>query len=198
MKKGTKVTKDTIVVNTWAQKALLKNELLGQMSDGLWENSRNQSWEFWVKCDIVVDPDVDPHYVKTSVYFNEKAYKVNNPDLLSFIGTRMLGQAKFADFTGNEVTEKENHFIEYIVGCDDADKYPVVTTDAVHAVYALFARYAHDSKDPENYWVKEAAAYTEFLLKYGNILLDALNNKNYNKKELRKDLRVITQALSNK
>ena len=192
-----KYTQDTIVVNTWAQKALLENELFGQMSDGYWENSRNQSWRFWSKCNVVVDPDAEPHYVKVSDYWGEKSYPLNNTELLSFVGTRMLAIAKFADYTNRELSQDDAYLIEDIVGCNDTDEYPEVTTERIDAVYNKYKDYAKTS-DPENYWNKKAKRFSEFVKTNRNILTKALDVTYYNKKDLRKDLRVLTQALKNR
>lgn len=75
-----------LYLETDIQAALWEYELVGQISDGRWENSQPyEHWKVWASAEIAVDPE-EPH----RDFFAEKdSYSFTSSDLLSVIGNRM-------------------------------------------------------------------------------------------------------------
>jgi len=88
----------TIKVANIAQKVLLDTELLGQFSDGFWENSRNTSWRYLDEVKIANDTETVGVYFQSEKPYDYKGYSVNNLELLSYVGDRMLSKARVARF----------------------------------------------------------------------------------------------------
>jgi hypothetical protein len=91
----------TLTVRTHAQKTLLKMELLGQLSDGRWENSRpHDHWEVWANAEILVGPNVGRNFypIRDGYCFTEKS-------LLEIIGERMKVSVRLAHHYGLENAE---------------------------------------------------------------------------------------------
>lgn len=92
---------NTIRVNTQAQKWLLENELKGQISDGMWENTNPQNhWEAWSNAKVIVDPQ-NPGRNFRAVKDN---YQLNSKNLLEVVGDRMVDDVKKE--TGKDYGEK--------------------------------------------------------------------------------------------
>jgi hypothetical protein len=80
----------TIYLPTASAVALFKNELLGQMSDGMWENSRPfLHYEFWYHLNVVHESGCTPR-VKTECAWQCKKNAYNFVALIPIVGERML------------------------------------------------------------------------------------------------------------
>lgn len=80
-------------VRNIAQKVLLENELFGQISDGMWENtSPNDHWEVWSECKVVVDEN----NLGRNFYARKDNYNLNSSSLLEIVGDRMLAYVRIA------------------------------------------------------------------------------------------------------
>lgn len=78
---------NTIRVATVEQKVLLTEELMGQISDGMWENSGPQDhWEVWSGATVVVDPK----HVGRNFNARKDNYQLNSSALLDIVGDRMV------------------------------------------------------------------------------------------------------------
>jgi len=87
-RKETKMS--TLYVENKIQKALFEGELVGQLSDGYWENSRPMNhWKPWVDCKVVVSDKVGRDF-----WADKDNYNFSAPMLLEAVGTRMLNRAK--------------------------------------------------------------------------------------------------------
>jgi hypothetical protein len=78
--------------------ALWINELVGQLSDGMWENSGPRDhWKFWHHLDVVVgeSASLDTH----GAFASKNAYAFNR--LFSIIGERMLATGRMARAGGD-------------------------------------------------------------------------------------------------
>lgn len=78
--------------------AKLWEELDGQISDGMWENTRPYNhWKPWCNAEVLVDPK----NVGRNFYADKDNYDFNNSQLLSIVGDRMLAscQELVPDFT---------------------------------------------------------------------------------------------------
>lgn len=185
--------KGIIYVENNIQKTLLECELFGQFSDGRWENSRNQSWKFWTDCNVEIG---DAGYKKTSPgYYNIKPYDCNDTELLSYVGTRMLGGARFSHYFNKALTQDEYYFIEDIVGCTDTNWYQEITVADISKVITKYSGYAENGNN--EYWTKKAIKFKAFVESYTAFeIVTALNNT-YTKRDLRRDLRGINDSLRN-
>lgn len=103
-------------VGNAAQAALLKHELLGQMSDGHWENSRahGEAWREWSRADVVVDPD----NVGISFY-QSRNYDFLSEDLLKTVRTRMILYVRLSKRFSYEDTE----LLENLFNTISADRF---------------------------------------------------------------------------
>ena len=84
------------------QVALFKNELSGQISDGMWENVRPfDHYKVWCRAEV----GVDPSNVGVNFYAQKNHYNFTSQDLLSIIGDRMLN---IANMTENGISLKDS------------------------------------------------------------------------------------------
>jgi len=176
--------KGKIKVNSVTKFVLLNYELLGQFSDGYWENSRNQSERFLSEVEIT-DGEECTEFEAPYIPSSYKGYNVNNTELLSYIGDRMLIKSRLA-----KVLNIYNfHGIEYFV-----ERFNEGTT--VEDVEKELNILKESSGD---YFKNKAKLAEVFLNKVGiENFVEAINNTNaYTMKDMRKDLREITKALKN-
>jgi hypothetical protein len=76
------------------QLALWQNELVGQISDGKWENSKpNNHWEFWGDATAVCNPS---RALGLYSFINPRKNNYSFKSLIPVIGDRMLGFAKMS------------------------------------------------------------------------------------------------------
>lgn len=82
----------TIFLPTNTAVALWTKEITGQLSDGMWENSRpHDHWQFWNRLEAKHQPGCVPHVVNnpgTGCWCKKNAY--NLAALVPIIGDRML------------------------------------------------------------------------------------------------------------
>ena len=103
-------------VGNAAQAALLKHELLGQMSDGYWENSRGHGddWRKWSRADVVVDPD------NVGInFYQSRNYDFLSEDLLKTVRTRMILYVRLSERFSYEDTE----LLENLFNTISADRF---------------------------------------------------------------------------
>ncbi len=86
---------NTIRVNTMAQKYLLRDELQGQISDGMWENSGGEVWRDWSNAKVIVDP----RNPGRNFFTRKDNYQLNAKKLLDVVGDSM--QENVREQTGN-------------------------------------------------------------------------------------------------
>lgn len=99
----------TLAFRNNAQAALFKYELAGQISDGMWENSRpHDHYKPWCKCDVIVDasnPGKD-------FFAQRESYNFSSKDLLDVVGERMVYKARLAEVMGYDILKHINWKIE--------------------------------------------------------------------------------------
>lgn len=92
-------TKKVLTVRNNAQKLLFERELLGQISDGLWENSSpHNHWEVFDDVTVVVGKDVGVNFTV------KRSYNFADSELLEVVGDRML---EIVRESGQEYSEQE-------------------------------------------------------------------------------------------
>jgi len=85
------------VVRNAAQKILFEQELVGQISDGMWENVPGDHWQCWSDATVVVAatlPSGEQAPVGRNFYAQKSNYRFNSTDLLSCVGDRMLASVQ--------------------------------------------------------------------------------------------------------
>jgi hypothetical protein len=191
--------KGTIYVQNQAQKVLLVHELMGQFSDGFWENSRNESWKFWSHCNIEVQDKLG-WKPEGKTYASPKGYSVNNKELISYIGERMIAYVKVANAIQEDFSRSVDIFIE-------SAYYEYINTNkgAYESIKAVLRDLKDDSDkakakegynpDDYNYFINKYKTAKKFVFDYGLKTLAGAFESDYSEKDLRKDLREITKAL---
>ena len=183
----------TIKVNTPVQKVLLDNELLGQFSDGFWENSRNQSWTYLNDVELISNIDKVGVYFPDYIPSDYKGYRVNNKELLSYVGNRMLAMARVANFFSVSDFNSDFECLLSSVEIENAiaENTPI-QADHINNVIKRFETYKSE------YWNKVANGISTEINKLGGIdeLIKALNS-DYTMKNMRKELTNITLILKN-
>ena len=103
-------------VGNAAQAALLKHELLGQMSDGHWENSRGHGddWRKWSRADVVVDSD------NVGInFYQSRNYDFLSEDLLKTVRTRMILYVRLSE----RFSYKDTELLENLFNTISADRF---------------------------------------------------------------------------
>jgi len=84
-----------LVVANRVQKALVEMELMGQISDGYWENARPYDhWKIWSKVDVEVAADGET--IGRNFWPHRDNYNFTAADLLEVVGDRMRVYATYA------------------------------------------------------------------------------------------------------
>jgi len=180
----------TIKVANIAQKVLLDTELLGQFSDGFWENSRNTSWRYLDEVKIANDTETVGVYFQSEKPYDYKGYSVNNLELLSYVGDRMLSKARVARFLNiDTLGEAEGLFETYTVESKIIKGEEITLEDFENQIDKW-------NSESSPFWEKRAKVCIEFLRMHGTQnVLEAINDTSYGMKEMRKDLTAITKLL---
>lgn len=94
------MTRGTITFQTRVQAALWKFEIQGQISDGMWENTKpHDHYKFWCSLDARVGEDLGVSHPQmwTKIKDNYSLTK-----LVEYVGDRMMNVAKMATVTDDE------------------------------------------------------------------------------------------------
>ena len=113
----------TITFENIRQAAIFKGELLGQFSDGHWENSGalyDQAWKEWADVKVMVGPNTGCNF--EPIYGN---YRVTSRKLMEVVGERMKNIAWRAEQKGFWDDE-----LESVPGLDLKPAYEGEYTDA--------------------------------------------------------------------
>jgi hypothetical protein len=176
-----------IKVENYAQKALLENELLGQFSDGFWENSSNNSWKFLDT--VIISKNNTGVVFDKFIPFDYKGYSVNNSKLLSYVGDRMLLYARVATALELDDISPISTLINYLPFSPDSSFSEI-------DVNSILSDWNYNKSD--EFWAALAVDASSFISSIGgiNAFVDSLNY-NYSFNNLRSDLRTITKILKN-
>lgn len=109
----------TIAFFNNTQKALWDNEILGQISDGMWENSPNSNWEFWHYLTSTVSGQPG---VKGATTYGNVNLNLANPQLIEVVGDRMIAMAKMAKLTKDNEVIRAAKYLEGITSEEDLHK----------------------------------------------------------------------------
>ena len=190
----------TIEVENQSQKNLLIHELIGQFSDGKWENSNNESWKLIDENKIHITGKLQTS--GTKCYYNYrggcrawKHWSCNNKELLECVGDRMLGFAKLGR-SGYEFPTYVGYFIEELCTIDSDGKNlkEVTVQHIMDKIEQLKDTAARDNGD---YYDRKYKQVKEFFDGQEEQIALILSSADYQMKEMRKDLKAITCALKN-
>lgn len=189
----------TISFPTTSALALWRIEILGQLSDGAWENAEpSDHWEYWHKLRTVVDVHTRPHVVMNDGQYPPLRQKTgyNIASLYPYLGPRMLAYGRMGRVLSSRANTKvpsdpawdERHGDkgfdamlrggEYLVNRGDQDKRP--------ATLEAYLSREWDTKD--NYF----ATYIKVL---DEETVRRFFATEYTMKDLRSDVRDIKAAM---
>ena len=168
----------TIYFENQIQKALYKHELLGQISDGMWENSR--PWDHWKSpCNAEVKIDAEnPRRVGRRT----RKYNFTDGQLLEWVGDRMIILANMAEngFRGRALSLADHSW-----------KTPEEMTVTINLAMSLDEI---QEKMAENYWVKKQE---EIISLFGSReAYEAAKVGSYDLKKLRKELLAMKKVMN--
>lgn len=88
----------TITFQNMAQLALWLHQLTGQMSDGMWENTKpHDHWKFWGQLETEIGKDLK---VTTDRPWECKKVGYDFAKLIEYVGAEMLALGRMAQITG--------------------------------------------------------------------------------------------------
>lgn len=157
--------------------ALFEHVLLGQFSDGKWENSTpHDHWKPWGNLEVVFDQGCTPR-VEGGSGFRKKNY--NLLGLLEYIEDEMLALCRMtlaAEYLGVELTRDARHAAEYM--------------PATLAEWTM-----HKSSSPLCKWADHVATYmADVTPELARAFYE--HEKSYTVKDLKKDLALCKAAIS--
>lgn len=83
----------TLRVATKAQKILMEEHIKGQLSDGMWENTKPYDhWKSWTEATVIVDPK----NLGKNFYAMKDGYRLNSSELVSIVGGEMVDSVRAA------------------------------------------------------------------------------------------------------
>lgn len=161
-----------MVVKSLVQKALFDWELMGQISDGQWENATPHShWEQWAATNVIVDPEGEPRVN----FYPIRKYDLTNKGLLDCVGDRMLFYARLARLYPDLV---QSLFDNGIRPCDSLKDY----------------EWHEQHVGLSDYYAKVWEDYARLGLTR-EVVVNVMLDRTYDMKELRKDLRELKAAM---
>lgn len=102
----------TIYFTTFSAAMIWKNEVLGQMSDGMWENSSpDDHWEFWHSLDVAVGPE-DKVVTDTPYLCKKTGYNIAG--LYEYVVDRMLAVGRFGRATQRIDEGRDAEYLEHV------------------------------------------------------------------------------------
>jgi hypothetical protein len=163
---------NTITFATHTQAAIWNEELIGQISDGQWENTNNTDWEKWCDADVEVGSEIGRNFK----YVKKDNFMFNSKKLIEIVGDRMVVYAILGDFFKNAQVKLD--VIEYTLNVKIDNDYNI--TDVTL------------TSNTGEFWDKRRA-YVESI--GFNEIKKVLIESPYNLKSLRADLRAISKTI---
>ena len=177
---------DTLTVKNLEQAILFKGELVGQLSDGAWENSKPYDhWKQWSRCKIVIGSSVGRNF-----WAQKDNYNLTGSSLLKIIGPRMIGMVKLAKagyLKLKDAGQYEGAEAYSDMGCG-FDNWDMPTEQSIDAEYNEWINKG------DKYWREKAEGIDKI---FGGIdgLKKVILSNSYNKNQLIKDLNELKVAM---
>ncbi|MFA6510124.1 MAG: hypothetical protein WCV62_06725 [Candidatus Peribacteraceae bacterium] len=95
-------------LNSPSAVALWVSELLGQLSDGMWENSNpHDHWKFWHQGEVLYTPDAPVSTIELENYAYPKKVAYGFSRLIPIVGDRMLPNARMGKALGQRCNDRQ-------------------------------------------------------------------------------------------
>jgi hypothetical protein len=163
-----------IKVRTYAQKALIEQELLGQFSDGHWENADNYSWKYYYR--MVAVSKKHGVWFDGPIPVNYKGYDTTDKWVWKGLNKRMLLFARYA-FHYNTGYIRED--VMWIIRNISEKKIADSKRESTIRAWPLVVKFLRFRRDFD---------LTEFC--------NAMTSKEYTSAHLKKDLNQIAETLA--
>lgn len=179
-------SKGTFTVASLSQKNLFACEIVGQLSDGAWENTKPYDhWEPWADADVKVGSNIG----RT---FSVKKDGYNLGSLLDYVGDRMLGLGA-AGMAGWDLAHwsDEQYTVEYFfsAGSLAATERMCITEDFNQHFDKFAEKYGKDS------WGKKYVDAAQKNKKKLEDTWNAIRSGRYGIRQLKSDLTTISKAM---
>lgn len=139
----------TINFRNQIQVVLFRVEILGQISDGNWENSRPYDhWRYWIGAEV----KVNPANLGRNFYAVKDNYNLTDPGLIEAVGERMCWYAALAKKGYDvKVIRDLGDYEDYFARGSKGDYWQERDTQ----MKEIFGSYENLCKEREGYSVKE-------------------------------------------
>lgn len=191
----TEVKYGTLTVKNQSQLNLFNAEILGQLSDGAWENSRPQDhYKVWYDVDAVIGSPIG--YSK--IYPRRTKYALAT-QLLPYIGARMLvyGAAGLAKIELNDSTYDMKNALEYFFEVFNAQTAQDLSSQCKSKSFDEFTQAFAEQVEKNNY-MKKYAQSVEKNSKKIKMIYEMIAGGQYNVNSLKNDLKDISMAMQTK
>lgn len=183
----------TLVVKNLSQSNLWNCEIVGQLSDGAWENTRPfNHWEAWSDANVKIGPVVG--------YYGFRPLKTQyalDTQLIPYVGGRMLvwGAAGYAKIDLSIDRNAESAYEYFFTTYDDhkpGDLINKIKTMEFEALEKMFLDRAENET-----WIKPYADY--YIKEKNNFkrVYDIIKSSSYSQGNLKADLNELKVAMNN-
>ena len=163
----------TITFENEQQAALWDHELVGQLSDGFWENaSPHYHWEPWCRAEC----KVDPHHPGRDFHVDKDSYAFTSARLLDVVGDRMLAYYRAAAHLEPEDVQ--------------------IVASLLFSGTAIDWKEIEEDKSKSEYYAKKAHDARLLIEKYGEAYLDGvLADASITFEDMKDDLRRMRKII---
>jgi len=180
-------TKTKINFQNADQVTLWNNEIVGQLSDGYWENTRPMNhWRPWCHAVAMCEADAP---IGRDFAADKDNYNLANKELLECVGGRMRAAVVINRLDVDDVVKKQlrdcaNDFNE--------ENLPLIDVDERESRVRTYATEDEGRGRMDGYWTKKRDETNWTLLRQ---LAVRVNATTYTTKELRKELNAMKQVI---
>jgi hypothetical protein len=185
----------TLTLKNLSQLNLFNAEILGQLSDGAWENARpSDHYKVWYDVDAVIGSPIG--YSK--IYPRRTKYALAN-QLLPYIGARMLvyGAAGLAKIELNDSTYDMKNALEYFFEVFNAQTAQDLSSQCKSKTFDEFMQAFTAQVEKTNY-LKKYFQIIEKNTKNVKLIYEMIAGGQYNVNSLKNDLKDISTAMQTK
>jgi hypothetical protein len=185
----------TLTLKNLSQLNLFNAEILGQLSDGAWENARpSDHYKVWYDVDAVIGSPIG--YSK--IYPRRTKYALAS-QLLPYIGARMLvyGAAGLAKIELNDSTYDMKNALEYFFEVFNAQTAQDLSSQCKSKTFDEFMQAFTAQVEKTNY-LKKYFQIIEKNTKNVKLIYEMIAGGQYNVNSLKNDLKDISTAMQTK
>lgn len=185
----------TLTLKNLSQLNLFNAEILGQLSDGAWENARpSDHYKVWFDVDVVIGSPIG----YSGIYPRRTKYALAN-QLLPYIGARMLvyGAAGLVRIELNDSTYDMKNALEYFFEVFNAQTAQDLSSQCKSKSFDEFMQAFTEQVEKNNY-MKKYAKDIEKNSKKLKMIYEIIAGGQYNVNTLKNDLKDISIAMQTK